>query len=118
VLIVDDNEALLKLLKSATRTEAWQVFTATTAGQALALASRHRPHVGLVDYLLPDLDGVRLSKQLQSLDPSMAIILTSGSEVPSTDFQFIQKPFLVEDVLASIRAAVSGEASSSAAAGN
>ena len=113
VLIVDDSEALLKLLKSATRSEPWEVFTAINAEQALSVASKHRQHVGLIDYLLPDFDGIRLSKQLQSLVPSIAILLTSGSsDVPATDFPFIQKPFLVEEVLASIRARVSTHASS------
>lgn len=115
LLIVDDNESLLKLLTSAIRPEGWKVFAATTAEQALTIAREQQPDVGLIDYLLPDSDGLTLSRELQSLDPAIGIILTSGSEVPGTELPFIQKPFLVQDVVSSIRMLSSKNASSASA---
>jgi ATP-dependent Clp protease ATP-binding subunit ClpA/CheY-like chemotaxis protein len=111
VLIVDDNKDLLGLLKLAMRAQKWEIEGASTAEEALEIAKHRRIDVALVDYLLPDLDGLALSKQLKESLPKIEVILMSGGDLsPLEDdartgqaFAFVEKPFLVDDVIALIR---------------
>lgn len=110
VLIVDDNEDLLKFLKAVMRREKWNVITANSGEEALELADQHAIEVGLIDYVLPDLDGVDLSLRLRDKFPGMKAILMSGGDLTpaeqaalGADTPLIQKPFLFEDILTMIR---------------
>jgi CheY-like chemotaxis protein len=114
ILIVDDNVDLLNFLKKIMKQSEWDIFTAETAGQALAVCAKNRIDVALMDYVLPDLDGVQLSRQLSESSPSSQIIIMTGGEMSSDreeicrkcNVPIIQKPFLVEDVLGLVRSAI------------
>jgi two-component system, cell cycle response regulator DivK len=58
VLIVDDNELNLKLLRDVLRFEGYRTAEARTAESALALAAAEPPALVLMDVGLPDLSGV------------------------------------------------------------
>jgi CheY-like chemotaxis protein len=111
ILIVDDNEGLVKFLATVMQVEKWNILTATTATQAFQLAEQHSPDVGLIDYMLPDIDGLALSKHLQLRLPALRIILMTGSEISSYEYEaslgpdtpLVRKPFLVHGVLDLIR---------------
>lgn len=114
VLIVDDNKDLLGLLKMAMRSQKWEIEGASTAEEALQIVERKRIDVALVDYLLPDLDGLGLGKRLKERLPEIDVILMSGGDLSPAEeeartshaFAFVQKPFLVDDVIALIRRGV------------
>lgn len=111
VLIVDDNKDLLGLLKMAMRSQKWEIEGASTADEAFQIAEHKPIDVALVDYLLPDLDGLALGKRLKEHLPGLEVILMSGGDLSPAEeearaghaFAFVQKPFLVEDVIALIR---------------
>jgi len=111
ILIVDDNADLLNFLKKIMKQSDWEIFTAETAEQALAVCAKHRIDVALMDYVLPDLDGVQLSKRLSETSPFSKIIIMTGGEMSSDreeicrkcNVPIIQKPFLVDDVLGLVR---------------
>jgi ATP-dependent Clp protease ATP-binding subunit ClpA/CheY-like chemotaxis protein len=111
VLIVDDNKDLLGLLKMAMRGQKWEIEGASTAEEALQIAEHRHIDVALVDYLLPDLDGLALGKRLKERLPGIEVILMSGGDLSAAEeearaghaFAFVQKPFLVDDVIALIR---------------
>lgn len=69
VLIVDDNKPLLKFLRAVTSNEGWEIVTATSAEKTLKEAETRAINVALIDYMLPDLDGVSLSKKLRTWMP-------------------------------------------------
>ncbi len=70
VLIVDDNQELLKFLKTVMRNEPWELVSAPSAAQALDVAAGRDIDVALIDYMLPDLDGLTLSRRLQAAQPT------------------------------------------------
>ena len=111
VLIVDDNAELLKFLTTILQALGIEIITAETGEQATTLARQKRIDVALVDYLLPDLDGLKLSSRLQMELPFLRVIIMTGEKLSSGDeercsrdgWALIQKPFLVEDLLELIR---------------
>ena len=69
VLIVDDNELNLKLLRDVLRFEGYRTVLATTAASALALAADQPPDVVLMDIGLPDQSGLEALRGLRA-DPA------------------------------------------------
>ena len=66
VLIVDDNELNLKLLRDVLRFEGYRTVQATTAASALALAADQPPDVVLMDIGLPDRSGLEALRELRA----------------------------------------------------
>lgn len=67
VFIVDDDPIVLKLLHNRfSRKEGTRPITAETGTAALALLEKERPNVIILDYLLPDTDGVALCKVIKA----------------------------------------------------
>src|SRR5436305_14837788 len=68
ILIVDDHPTNLKLARVLFAAEGYDVHTAGSATEALGVLSGLRPHLILMDLLLPDTHGLELTRRLKS-DP-------------------------------------------------
>jgi len=79
VLVVDDNADSVQLLAESLRLVGYEAFAAHDASEALALASRVRPAVGLLDIGLPVMDGYELARHLRELDGLRDIKLVAVS---------------------------------------
>lgn len=66
VLIVEDNEVNLRLLRDLLQAHGFRTLEAMTAGEGIALATEHRPDLVLMDIQLPDLDGVAALQRLRA----------------------------------------------------
>jgi len=66
VLIVDDNEKNMKLFRDVLTATGFRTLEATTAGEAVDMASEHAPDLVLMDIQLPDLDGVQALRRLRA----------------------------------------------------
>jgi CheY-like chemotaxis protein len=111
VLIVDDNRDLLRFLERLMAQSGWKLLTAETAEAGRELVSRETPSVALLDYVLPDENGVALGVALREMAPGIPVIIMSGAELPGKDqitceehdFQILQKPFLANEIMNQIR---------------
>jgi ATP-dependent Clp protease ATP-binding subunit ClpA len=111
VLIVDDNRDLLRFLERLMAQSGWKLLTAETAEAGRELVSKERPSVALLDYVLPDENGVALGVRLREMAPGIPVIIMSGAELPGKDqitceeydFQILQKPFLANEIMNQIR---------------
>ncbi len=65
ILIVDDTPVSLKLTKILIAREGYRVLTATTAEEALDLIHRHLPALVLTDVMLPEIDGLELTRRIK-----------------------------------------------------
>jgi two-component system cell cycle response regulator DivK len=73
VLIVEDNEKNLKLVRDLLQAKGYRTFEAGTAELGVELARRHTPHLILMDIQLPGTDGLSALSQLRA-DPATAQI--------------------------------------------
>jgi PAS domain S-box-containing protein len=71
ILLVDDNDDALELLSALLRDMGHDTYAADNAHDALELAARVAPDIGLVDIGLPEIDGYELARRLHAL-PGLA----------------------------------------------
>jgi DNA-binding response OmpR family regulator len=114
ILIVDDEQGILDLLVELLEGNGFVVDAALTASAALDFVRANIYDAAILDFNLPDMDGVMLHRQLRQMDEELAAntLFTSGL-VQSDDHLgyysafgsgFIAKPFDVQDVLDALRA--------------
>jgi DNA-binding response OmpR family regulator len=126
VLVVDDEQPILDLVRGYLERERWSVTTATDGDAALERARVDRPDVVVLDLMLPGLDGVEVCRRLRTFSDAYVVMLTAKSEevdklvglaVGADDY--LTKPFspreLVGRIKAMLRRPRSTPASSSAA---
>jgi ATP-dependent Clp protease ATP-binding subunit ClpA/ActR/RegA family two-component response regulator len=112
VLLVDDNRELLRFLERLMAQAGWRLLTAESARQAQEIIEKQMPNAALLDYLLPDGNGVELGVQLQRRSSKVQIIVMTGAQLSPEeeaicqeyDFPVLRKPFLANDILNLIRA--------------
>jgi len=73
ILIVEDNEKNLKLVRDLLQLNGYRTLEAETARDAIALATEHTPDLILMDIQLPDMDGVTALGRLRA-EPSTAAL--------------------------------------------
>ncbi len=78
ILIVDDDEVLLRVLGRILKGYGYQVLQATEPAPALGLVRQHRPGLALLDLCMPGADGVELGRQLRAEQPDLVLILMTA----------------------------------------
>ena len=114
-LVVDDEQVLLEVLRTALASRGWEVAVATTAGDGLAAFRDEPPDVVVTDKNLPGVSGVELVRELRRLDPAVGIVMITGWGTADSAREtlnlgvddYIEKPFddvfAVEAVLRAVR---------------
>jgi CheY-like chemotaxis protein len=105
VLVVDDEQPILELVRDLLEEAGYAVLIATSAEQALALAQATPLALVLTDLMLPRMDGEALCLQLHADPPTadLPIILMTAAFRPRLQASFaavLPKPFAVADLLA------------------
>lgn len=81
VLVVDDDFALSEAITQLLLRSGLRVRKAHNAASALGFAAFAPPRVAILDYQLPDTNGVALAAELRAENPSLHIILMSANNV-------------------------------------
>jgi DNA-binding NtrC family response regulator len=111
LLVVDDNRSLLEWLEGVLSRLGCRLLLAESAGEARDRAAAHAPDVALVDFLLPDGDGLQVGLELCRRTPRPRVIIMTGGELSDEEsavcrryeFPILRKPFLSRDVLELVR---------------
>ena len=111
VIIVDDDERLLEIFKTALSLEGYQCETASSAESALELINKTSFDIMLTDIRMPGIEGFELTHKAKKIIPDMAvIIMTAYAEEFSYDnameagaSDFIKKPFTLNELMARIQ---------------
>jgi two-component system KDP operon response regulator KdpE len=114
VLVVDDEPAIRRFLRTSLRAEGYDLVEAETGEAALAEIKRRSPDLVMLDLGLPGLSGLEVIRRLREAGSAVPIIvLTSrvdeAGKVEALDLgadDYVTKPFGVEELLARIRAAL------------
>jgi DNA-binding NtrC family response regulator len=79
VLVVEDDLDVSAVMETYLTRHGLTVCTAHSGSSALYILQKVWPRVAIVDYRLPDLDGVQLSQKLLQHLPNLPIIMMSGA---------------------------------------
>ncbi len=112
ILVVDDETPILDLLIDVLTAEGFTVDAAPTAQEALELIRQNIYDAALLDFNLPDMDGVMLHRQIRQMDEELASHTVFMSGLVQSDANlgyyqtqsggFLSKPFTVADVLKAV----------------
>jgi two-component system response regulator MprA len=112
ILVADDDQKLLKMLQRTLAYEGFDVVAATDGREALEQVETRRPDVIVLDWLMPELDGIQVTERLRaSGDDTLILMLTArdaiedrveGLESGADDY--LVKPFAPAELLARIYA--------------
>lgn len=112
VVIVDDEAAIRRLLRSALERAGYQVIEAATAREAQNALDIDRPDAVLLDLGLPDRDGIELVPVVAKSGAALLVISAreaTGEKIAALDLgadDYVTKPFDTDEVLARLRRAL------------
>jgi two-component system, OmpR family, KDP operon response regulator KdpE len=113
ILLVDDEAAILRFLKTVLDSEEFCVYKAENGRLAIAAAAAVRPDLILLDLGLPDMDGIEVIKRIREWSKVPIIVLSvrerEDDKVTALDAgadDYLTKPFGVGELLARIRVAL------------
>jgi CheY-like chemotaxis protein len=80
-LIVDDSKLARMVMVSAFRRvdAAWELIEAISAAEALAAVSTQAPDIALIDFNMPNIDGLELVERMRAVHPTMPVALVSAN---------------------------------------
>jgi two-component system KDP operon response regulator KdpE len=113
VLVVDDEPQIVRALKVVLREAGFEALAAETASQALDLASVRPPEAAIVDLVLPDLDGIELTRRLREWSDMPILVLSAVGEeeqkvkaLEAGADDYVTKPFGARELVARLQAAL------------
>jgi two-component system OmpR family response regulator len=111
VLVVDDEENIADVIAMALRFQGFTVETAATGADALAAVSSFRPHLMVLDVMLPDMEGFDVAERLGAQRADVPIIFLTARDATADKIRglttggddYVTKPFSLEELVARIR---------------
>ncbi len=111
ILIIEDDEAILKVLHRVLSYEGYEIFKALNGQQGLNNARENHPDLVILDIMLPGMDGLEVCRRLRLGGTLPILMLTAkdtiqdrvtGLDAGADDY--LVKPFEVDELLARLRA--------------
>ena len=128
VLLVEDDETMLKLTQECLSSSGYRILTAATGEDAISVASQEQGpiHLLLTDVVMPGISGRQLAESLTAYRPEVKVLYMSGYTadlmadhgVLESGISLLEKPFTKESLLLGVRRVIdSGSLAGSAVAG-
>ncbi|HPH94262.1 MAG TPA: response regulator transcription factor [Anaerolineaceae bacterium] len=111
ILLIEDDEAIVRVLKRVFTFEGYRVITATKGMIGLTHARDDHPDLIILDWLLPGIDGLEVCHRIRKFSTTPILMLTAkdtlqdrvqGLDAGADDY--LVKPFEVDELLARMRA--------------
>jgi two-component system KDP operon response regulator KdpE len=113
VLVVDDEPQIVRALKVVLRESGFEAVPAETGAEALDLAAVRPPDAAIVDLVLPDLDGIAVTRTLREWSEMPILVLSAVGEedqkvraLEAGADDYITKPFGARELVARLNAAL------------
>ncbi len=111
VLVVDDEPNIVDVVSMALRYQGFDVESAETGREALAAVSSFRPHLMLLDVMLPDMEGFDVARRLGAQRADVPIIFLTARDATDDKVRgltmggddYVTKPFSLEELVARVR---------------
>ncbi|MCX2561834.1 response regulator transcription factor [Acetobacter farinalis] len=114
VLIVDDEPAIRRLIRTTLASQNWRITEAGTGEMALRMVMESPPDIVLLDLGLPDRDGVDVLRRIREVSPTLPVVILSvrddergkvaALEAGADDY--VTKPFSMAELVARLRNAL------------
>lgn len=111
ILIVDDEESILELLDMGLGREGFRVVAARSGTEALEAFRQENPDLVILDWMLPEVDGLEVCRRLRSSSAVPILMLTARGELDDRVLgletgadDYLPKPFKFKELLARVRA--------------
>jgi len=111
LLVVDDEPNIAEVVTMALRFQGFTVETAATGREALAAVAKFKPHLMVLDVMLPDMDGFEVASRLGAQRAGVPIIFLTARDATEDKIRglsgggddYMTKPFSLEELVARIR---------------
>ena len=110
ILVIDDDPAVISVLKRGLSYEGFAVDTAKSGAEGLAIAREHPSDLVILDVMMPGLNGFDVLQRLRAADEHLPVLMLTARDAPSDQVQglesgaddYVVKPFTFEVLLARI----------------
>ncbi len=113
VLIVDDERAIRRYLRTSLGVQGYQISEASTGEEAIFVAAQHIPDIIILDLGLPDMTGVEVTRRLREWTQTPILILSvqdkEEDKIAALDAgadDYVTKPFGIGELMARMRVAM------------
>ena len=112
ILVVDDEPSIVDAVATALRYEGYEVAEAATGRQALASVVHDEPDLIVLDWMLPDLDGIEVGRRLRAQGFKSAVLFLTAKDSTENKVEalraggddYVTKPFSLAEVVARVQA--------------
>jgi len=114
ILLVDDEPDILEIVGYNLTNEGYQIFTGENGVEAVKLAKKHKPHLIILDVMMPEMDGIEACEQIRKIPDLTETIITfltargedysqlAGFEAGADDY--ITKPIKPKVLMSKVKA--------------
>jgi len=114
ILLIDDEKDILRVLSMSLRSDGYDVCTAGSGEEGLAVFEKEAPHIVLTDIRMPGMDGLEVLRRLKARNPNVEIIIITGhgdidAAIEALQYgasDFINKPVRDEALSVALKRAV------------
>lgn len=112
ILVADDDQKLLKMVQRTLMYEGFQVTTAINGREALAKLEVARPDLLVLDWMMPEMDGLELLQQVRATGKDIPVLMLTARDAVEERVlgldkgadDYLVKPFAPSELLARLRA--------------
>jgi two-component system OmpR family response regulator len=112
ILVVDDEPSIVDAVATALRYEGYEVEEAATGRDALEAVIREEPNLVVLDWMLPDIEGIEVGRRLRERGFKTAILFLTAKDATENKVDalrvggddYVTKPFSLAEIVARIQA--------------
>jgi two-component system OmpR family response regulator len=112
ILVVDDEPSIVDAVATALRYEDYDVEEASTGREALSAVPRFEPDLVVLDWMLPDIDGLEVGRRLRAQGYKTAVLFLTAKDATENKVEalraggddYVTKPFSLAEVVARVQA--------------
>jgi two-component system, OmpR family, response regulator len=112
ILVVDDEPSIVDAVATALRYEGYEVEEATTGREALSAVARFEPDLVVLDWMLPDIQGIEVGRRLRERGFKTAVLFLTAKDATENKVEalraggddYVTKPFSLAELVARVQA--------------
>jgi two-component system OmpR family response regulator len=112
ILVVDDEPSIVDAVSTALRYEGFHVEEAFSGREALEAVARHEPDLVVLDWMLPDIEGIEVGRRLRARGFKTAVLFLTAKDATENKVEalraggddYVTKPFSLAEIVARTQA--------------